>query len=269
MNKQDYNKQITNADEFRKARITSKDRLLEVIAREADDKEKAAESPDTDPETGAYLRTVTGYLRKFFKLISDAPLFNRLEDWWSYGICISSAGISLFIMYTPYVWLHAPEDKSVGFYDIVDELNAMYHLIRMECRYLTIEEYARIHDCSPSTVNIWIRRGKIRSATKFGQKWMIPDMAEPLKRGYQPATYEWDTWLADVPKDYEFLAAPMKLKITKVSRVKEMFEVKLGENLDEPKLRLEMAGPDAAKLETYLIANPQVRYAGDYKYIVS
>ena len=48
-----------------------------------------------------------------------------------------------------------------------------------------------------------------------------------------------------------------------------MFEVKLGEKLDEPKLRLEMAGPDTAKLETYLIANPQVRYAGDYKYIVS
>ena len=269
MNKQDYNKQITNADEFREARITSKDRLLEVIAREADDKEKAAGSPDTDPETVAYLRTVAEYLREFFKLISDAPLFNRLEDWWSYGICISSAGISLFIMYTPHIWHHVPENTSVGFYDTVKELNAMYHLIRMDCRYLTIEEYARIHDCSPSTVNIWIRRGKIRSATKFGQKWMIPDMAEPLKRGYQPATYEWDTWLADVPKDYEFLAAPGKLNIAKVSRVKEMFEVRLGKDLEEPKLILEMTGPDAAKLETYLIANPQVRYAGDYKYIFS
>lgn len=269
MNNQDHNRQITNADEFREARITSKDRLLEVIAREADDREKEAGSPDTDPETGAYLRTVAGYLRKFFKLISNAPLFNRLEDWWSYGICISSAGISLFITHTPYVWHYAPKDMSVGFYENEKELNATYHLIRMECRYLTIEEYARIHDCSPSTVNIWIRRGKIRSATKFGQKWMIPDMAEPLKRGYQPATYEWDTRLADVPKEYEFLAAPGKLAITKKPRVKEMFEVWLGKDLDEPERILEMAGPDAAKLETYLIANPQVRYAGDYIYIFS
>lgn len=62
-------------------------------------------------------------------------------------------------------------------------------LLKIECDYVTIEEFAKIQEVTPLTVQQWIQRGKLRHAKKSGDDWLIPSVADKLSKGYQFVQY--------------------------------------------------------------------------------
>ncbi len=254
---------IRNKEDYDNYYITTKNRLLEVIARETD--KTRAEAKEAAPGTyeKQYLETLATQLGSFYSFIEDSFLFEKLDDWWTYVICIGCTGISLYIYHLVYAELRPADDSDVLF-DEIDIEQAKYKLIEMKCGWYTPQEFAEAHGCAVSTVNVWIRRGKIRSAAKFGNKWMIPVLTLPLRRKYIEAVYTWDTRLFDFPEGFGNLEMQGSLRIRKTYRRKDMYYVEIEGSEREP---YELSKLDVARLETYLIANPQVMYAGDDKYI--
>lgn len=75
-----------------------------------------------------------------------------------------------------------------------DEISSMtstieHTLIRVECDYLTIEQYASMLGIEPVTVRQWIRRGKLRHAKKNGRDWLIPNTEDKPRRGFTCVQY--------------------------------------------------------------------------------
>ena len=48
-----------------------------------------------------------------------------------------------------------------------------YCLLTMKAKLLTVDEYAKLHRIEHVTAVTRIRRGKLRSAVKFGKEWRI------------------------------------------------------------------------------------------------
>ena len=252
---------INSKEDYDSVYITTKSRLLEVISREADAAGTDAGRAEPGTYEKRYRETLAAQLVRFYRLIEDSYLFEKLDDWWNYMICIGCTGISLYIRYYPY-GNFLNEDGSVSFGSIDDDI-AMYRLIEMKCGWLTPAEFAEACGCAVSTVNVWIRRGKIRSASKFGNRWMIPALTLPVRRNYIDPAYTWETRIFNLPEGFEALAAPGTLEIRKARRLRDRYYAYLLDTTTEFKL----TKLDVARLETYLIANPQVMYTGDDRFI--
>ncbi len=61
-------------------------------------------------------------------------------------------------------------------------------LLRAE-DWLTIEEFAALHDVSPVTVRLWISKGKLRYAKKHGRAWRIPSLQDKPPKEYGVVQY--------------------------------------------------------------------------------
>lgn len=253
---------INSKEDYDSVYITTKSRLLEVISREADAAGADAGRAEQGTYEKRYRETLAAQLVRFYDLIENSYLFEKLDDWWNYMICIGCTGISLYIRYYPY-GNFLNEDGSVSFGSIDDDI-AMYRLIEMKCGWLTPAEFADACGCAVSTVNVWIRRGKIRSASKFGNRWMIPALTLPVRRNYIDPVYTWETRIFNLPEGFEDLAEPGTLMIRKIRRCRDRYTAYMEKSVREP---YKLTKLDVARLETYLIANPQVMYTGDDRFI--
>ena len=88
-------------------------------------------------------------------------LFTELEDWWAYELTLSYDGIYLFCNHYNFRGL-APDNKL----DMVCDQE--FILLSVKSELLTVEQYAEQYGVESVTVRQWIRRGKIRTATKYG-----------------------------------------------------------------------------------------------------
>jgi hypothetical protein len=62
-------------------------------------------------------------------------------------------------------------------------------LINIECEYLTINQFAAMHQVDEKTVGQWICNGRLRHAKKVGQNWLIPNTQDKPKRGFDTVQY--------------------------------------------------------------------------------
>lgn len=145
-------------------------------------------------------------------------LFTELEDWWAYELTLSYDGIYLFCNHYNFRGL-APDNKL----DMVCDQE--FILLSVKSQLLTVEQYAEQYGVESVTVRQWIRRGKIRTATKYGKEWRIPILTEPPTRGYSPASYSWKQPLTELPKGYEFLASYDKVLILQVPEAKRQYQL--------------------------------------------
>lgn len=65
-----------------------------------------------------------------------------------------------------------------------NKITEQFKLLSVESDLISVGEYAKLYGIEPQTVNQWIRRGKIRTAKKIDNHWMIPTLTESPKRGY-------------------------------------------------------------------------------------
>lgn len=107
------------------------------------------------------------------------PVLTQLYDFYQYSFQVSRIALELC-------------DASE--FDIVDdEINMTYTvehtLLNIECEYLTIDQFANLHEVDAKTVNQWISRGKLRYAKKAGQDWLIPETEDKPSRRYKNVHY--------------------------------------------------------------------------------
>ena len=62
-------------------------------------------------------------------------------------------------------------------------------LIDIECEYLTVNQFAAMHQVDEKAVDQWICKGKLRYAKKVGQNWLIPNTQDKPKRGFDTVQY--------------------------------------------------------------------------------
>lgn len=131
-------------------------------------------------------------------------------------------------------------------------------MVKVRCAYLTVEEYAKKYNITETTVRQWIRRGKIRSAQKRGRDWLIPELADKPKRGYEPVTYSWEQQQEALCESYPYLKGISSVDIWQTDYDKSKFEISLRKKNGSAKSKMIMGVKEREKLELALISDPNV-----------
>jgi hypothetical protein len=94
-------------------------------------------------------------------------------------------------------------------------------LLRTEYEYVTIDEFAKIHEVTSKTVQNWIRRGKLRNAKMLDKNdWRIPSVDDKPSRYYNLIQYE----------------IPEPLRIDEFPLVSAADNIMIHQDFDDPKV---------------------------------
>ena len=123
---------------------------------------------------------------EFFVALQKCKLPTLTELWWYYDYEITGRGIFLNLCLADEKNIELDEDN-----ETISMMSSTVEstLIKIECEYLTVEQFAKIQDVSPVTVRQWIRRGKLRNAKKMGRDWFISSFEDKPSRGYMSVQY--------------------------------------------------------------------------------
>lgn len=203
----------------------------------------------------AYCKTLDDMYEKLYREVSFSMLFDAPQGFWHYEIEQDSMGIRLRIQ-------NAGGEIDSDLNYNIDAINDEYTMMRVDARLLTIEEYAKLYDVQAVTVRQWIRRGKIRTAVKYGNEWRIPELADiPNKeRGYHKAVYFWNKKIKAVPENYEFINDYEYLVITQdeLDKNKYLLEFKSSTTVNEKTIHC--SKEERERFELSLISNSDVNY---------
>ena len=254
---------------FRQEYIVSKTDLLRRIDNSVRlTRSQISRTSSDNYEQLHYLEAKYNNLAKFQRLVDSSPLFKHLEDWWCYEYSISSIGTVLFLRHVASADIDGfdPDaDHQTGWLTI-EEYDAKYKLIDCRCNYLTTEDFAAQRGVVANTIRVWIRRGKIRTATKIGNAWMIPELTPPFKRGFTNAEYMWDDYLNDIIPEYEEIIAPGTISIYK-SQNNGSFIARYASQDNTERREYTLTVPELERLELSLISNPLVEFISDQEII--
>lgn len=217
----------------------SKEELLEGLERKIS--KIMAGYPKEKKDTQAY-KEYEAFLKKFYDKVKLMELPKILDEEWTYSFGISDYGCNISLDK-----LKIENEKSV-------EIIASYRLKKFEPRLLPASEYAKLHGVSDTTVRQWIRRGKLRIASKYGNTWRIPEFAEPNKGQYCNVLIGWDTVLTELLPEYEFLNDYDEVQIQQIS--KEEYKVWIANNKTRKYVIKRMDRKERERFELMLIANP-------------
>lgn len=235
---------------FNENNIREKDQLISEMEYERSKVRREAES---DREhSAAYYAVMDKLFDRLITKTKQTRLFNHLEDWWAYQFSISSDGGIVELQYTGYASFNEKGHQTGA---VIDEF---FEVIHVPCRLLTVEEYAQLYKVETGTVRQWIRRGKIRTAKKYGNEWRIPELTDVPQRGYKMGQYQWKEELTDVPESYEYMKSPAIATFYQDKEDTKLFHFKLSRKDDFRETTLSL--PEREKLELYLIAHPLVKY---------
>jgi len=131
------------------------------------------------------------------------------------------------------------------------------HLVK--CDYFTVEQYATIHQVTPTTVRQWIRRGKLRTAQKAGRDWLIPAIADKPTRGFKSVTYTWDRLPKEIEETYPFLKGFDCVYIYQDEEQKTRFNCIIGYPGQSNRTKISLSLKEREKFELDLISNPTIK----------
>lgn len=210
-------------------------------------------SKDKDHSAAFYVK-YRDMMKQFRDAVERTVLFEQLEDWWHYSWKIDESGASLILTHITSVDFADPEDEDESTWFDYDQ---EFTLLRLDTKLLTIEEYAESYGVGVGTVRQWIRRGKLRSAVKYGREWRIPELAEVTKRGYSYGYYEWKNRLTDLPEEYGFMNGYSSVSISQKKDNKSEYEILFRAKGREKIMRMETK--EKEKFELMLISNPMIK----------
>ena len=249
---------------FHQEFITTKHSLIRRISQIIGRTEgQISRLPNDDIETRRYLQAKKVNLQEFQETVESTPLFDSLDDWWCYEFAIGSLGTALYLRHVALAEIDGDEDNP---WLSIEEYDARFKLIETRCDFLTTDEFAAERGVAPATIRVWIRRGKIRSAMKIGNGWMVPELTPPIKRGFTTAKYEWDVCLGNVPAGWERISDPGEIMIRQSSDKGKYVVWYYSKDGTIGKDYI-LDGTETEKLELYLIGQPTVEYTGDQEII--
>lgn len=255
---------LTEAEElefYRERSLRNKDDILKMVEGLKDYFNRTAKKHDLPIER------LIPLLDQFAKEVSELEIMELLQDWWQYGIAIRETDITLRLDHTEiyYDYPSSLWEKNAP----VLGADQSFAIHTTKAKLLSPEEYGQIHGVSGGTVRQWIRRGKIRSASKFGKEWRIPELVRVPSGHYVAGSYSWNVELPDVPEEFSFLNQFDSVSISSVRGEKDKWYVRFDRWEMGSKAREEYLDSRAKeRLELYLIAEPLVdcdnNYFGDF-----
>ena len=246
-------------DFFNETAIRTKEGLLKEIGSLLERID--AESRMTMKHSPAYYNRCRELVEQFRDKVSGMTFPEKLEDWWEYGYEIRGTGITLTLSHI--------SSYKVCRDDTIDiSVDTEFELFRIRTKLLTVEQYAKSHEVTTTTVRQWIRRGKIRTAIKQGSEWRIPELAEVMERGYSHGHYERKEFLTDIPEGYEFFNEYDYVDIDQNKEHKELYDIFFSKKFDVDAYpesewgqffrEMQMDQKEREKFELYLISSPFV-----------
>jgi len=237
---------------FTEASLTTKDDILQDISFRQ--KHLLKESETDTNHSSAYYHTVLTLLERFRKAVEKTVLFEQLEPFWSYSYEISSDGIELVLSHFSSV--DFDKDGAISCCMVDQD----FVLTRVECRMLAIDEYSKMYNIENGTVRQWIRRGKIRTAKKYGSEWRIPELTDFPSRGYKFGQYKWDCD-AEFPEEYSYLREYSIASFEQDKVDKNLYHISFSGKNNRKSIVCDTKEREA--IELMLIANPFVKYISD------
>lgn len=207
-------------EEHVKHTIRTKDALLKSIRTTQEDyrKEAASEKPQY-PQ--ALYPQLDDLLERFYHKVLVQNLPEPLPDWWCYSYEITAFGIELLL--NRHEWTH----DYGGSYDCRrwKELT----LVQVPAKMLTTGEFAQLRGVEDVTVRQWIRRGKIRTAVKYGNEWRISALTRLFQDrvSYVECAFYWEDTLPELPEKWSWLNHFHCIYLTRGERDRKRFLVTL------------------------------------------
>ncbi len=246
---------------FREHSIRTKAEILAVTAQIK--KQLQNRKPDRLIPTERLLPLLDAFAQE----VTALWLMDLDQDWWQYEISLRDTGITLSLCHTEimYDWGKTPEEKNQPFF----VCNQMFPIHTTRAKLLSPEEFGALCGVSGGTVRQWIRRGKLRSASKFGKEWRIPELTRVASgEHYVEGGYSWTQELPDLPEGFEELNAYNHVSISSVRGQKDLYQVCFSLWKDDEETEntcYKVIGRKAKEqLELYLIAEPMVECINNY-----
>lgn len=204
--------------------------------------------------TAAYYSTLIGLIDKFIDTLDKSILMEHLEEDWGYRYNITYRGIELFLEHYYEMVIEESDDNSQKLYST----DQAYRLFGVDSKLLTVEEYADRYKVETVTVRQWIRRGKIRTAIKYGNEWRIPELTELPRRGWSDSSYVLDEDI-ELEKKYEYLRNCQSLWIIQDDYNKKLYQIMLL-GIDKEYKVMYFDVKEKEQLELYCISSPHIHY---------
>ena len=236
--------------EFRKDRLVTKEDILAAAGRLGGYWDKQA-----CKYSQSYCDHAKRLTDEFKEIVTKHDLFPAPAGCWSYAVVVRGGGIYLVLE-------HFEVYKGGLGNELIEERRDWYELLGARARLLTAEEYAQMNDLEHPAAVTRIRRGKIRSAVKVGKQWRIPEMAEPIERGYKSAEYDWIGKLSGVPLQYKIIEDYNHASFFQDESELSLYHIRFtGENIEPMEFTCDRR--QRGRLEQVLIAHPYIRCLSD------
>ena len=197
--------------------------------------------------------------QRFLDKLQSCHLPAQTEPHWFYEYCFEDTSIELNLCQaTELEWRNG---------GLTTTSEVEFTLLNVECEMLTVEEFAELYGVTPVTVRQWIRRGKLRTARKEGNEWLIPELADRPGRGYEPAWYVMKEPGAIRIEEYPFVELSTMIFIDQDDDDKDLFHVTFINREKRMRQVLELGRKDTEALERQLIATGKTTQAGRIQFV--
>ncbi len=209
------------------------------------------ENDDLENQSKEHKEKYLKLCEKFLRKLETLNLPKLTDDWWCYCYLLKNDSIDLSLSFCSEIKV---EDNEIT----EETFNDEYILLSVKCNYLSVSEYAKLYNVTDVTVRQWIRRGKIRSAKKQGRDWIIPDIADKPRRGFEAVTYFWKNLSKELIEKIPFLDGYNALLILQNEDNKRLFDVILSNDEMELRKKIQINNIEREKLELELISSGMV-----------
>lgn len=197
---------------------------------------------------------------KFHAAVKKSKLPVLTELWWFYEYQFLGNSMELNLCQASDI--DVQNDELVGMSSTVE-----HTLIRVECDYLTVEQYAVMHGVKNVTVRQWIRRGKLRHAKKNGRDWLIPDTEEKPRRGFATVQYLVEDKEHIESDEFPMLSASDSISIVQDPDDKHKFYCFLSDFRANINTKLELTRSEVERLEHTIIESGKARVEEGIYYV--
>lgn len=212
------------------------------------------QNSDEEEYSEAKRQKILELCERFKDALDKCNLPEMKDDWWYYQYNLTNDGIDLALSFCEE--LEVDSDGEIISMTASEE----FIFLNIKCDYLTVEQYAKDYNVTPTTVRQWIRRGKLRSAKKIGRDWLIPSIADKPKRGFESVTYHWGMLPKTVSEEFPFLADNFScIYIFQDEEDKSKFHCIMGYPGSHNREKITLNTQEREKLELSLISNPAIQ----------
>jgi len=210
--------------------------------------------------SGEVVKNRVKLCEKFIAAIKKSKLPVLTELWWFYEYQFLVNSIKLHLCQASDI--EVENDEISGMTSTVE-----HTLITVECNYLTVEQYAAMHEVEPVTVRQWIRRGKLRHAKKNGRDWLIPDTEDKPPRGFTTVQYIVEDEAHIESDEFPLLSACESIIILQDPDNKKKFICYFDNYKNKFKSKFELTRSEVERLEHTIIDSGKARVEGNIQYV--